>query len=71
MKNEIKTHIDPQDPSIESIRKYKNFDRINTPMVRVHRFEGLKKLFQKNTRFRVLALLAWLLFICWILDAFL
>ena len=64
----IKIHIDSQDPSPETIRKYKNFNKVEGKLAPFYTIQGMRKIFKRNKFLFVLLFLLWVLFLLFVLD---
>lgn len=66
--SKVKIHIDSQDPSLETIRKYKDFNKVKGQLPAQYSFWGQRKLFFKDKKFQVLLILLGLLFLLYLLE---
>ena len=66
--SKVKIHIDSSDPSPETIRKYKNFNKVEGKLTRFYVFGRVSKMFLKDKRFRLIVVLLLVLSLLIILD---
>ena len=68
--SKVKIHIDSPDPSPETIRKYKNFNKVEGKVTRYFSFGRTRKLFGRDKRFRLILILLLVLSLLFLLDEF-
>lgn len=66
--SKVKIHIDSPDPSPETIRKYKNFNKVEGKLTRFYYFERVRKIFARDKRFRLILILLLVLSLLVLLD---
>lgn len=66
--SKVKIHIDSPDPSPETIRKYKNYNKVGGKLTRFQNFGVFRKLYAKDKRFRLILILLLVLSLLILLD---
>ena len=68
--SKVKIHIDEPDPNPETIRKYKNFNKVlgRGKLTRFQHFGKFRKLYFRHKTFRIILILIFILCLLLLLD---